>query len=115
MPAIVLPDQKTDSKAYHAALRAFIAGNPYLSVQQIREATGCTTQSVSAAQKAVRRQRAEAPRPRPSVQFDWAKFSVRSYGQSTEDLIRRTLARLSAGPKVVVRPVVRDDEEDDRE
>ena len=113
MTTAVLPDPKSDKKAYHHALVAFVVANPELNTKQIREATGCTPQSLATARKAIRRQVTEAPKIRIAADLDWAKFCIRSYGQSTENLIRRTLARLAAGPKVVIRPVVRDIEEAD--
>jgi hypothetical protein len=64
------------------------------------------------AQRAIRTAKAEEAAARPEVCFDWEKFRVRSYSPSTERLIRETLARLAAGPKIIIRDVPQEDDDD---
>jgi hypothetical protein len=110
---VVLPDSRADTQGYHRALVEFVRANPYLNGKQIRKATGCTTASLAKAQRAIRLAMAEEAAARPEVCFDWEKFRVRAYSPPTERLIRETLARLAAGPRIVVRDPVPEEGDDE--
>jgi hypothetical protein len=109
---VVLPDSRADTQGYHRALVEFVQANPYLNAKQIRQATGCTPASLAKAQRTIRTARAEEAAARPEVPFVWEKFRVRAYSPPTERLIRETLARLAAGPKIVIRDVPQEDDDD---